>query len=59
MILNGSVKIFEIFVKKYLQIQLRNDLHSHNISIRTRIPTTMGSKRGKKGKNPQNNHIQD
>lgn len=53
------MKISEIFVKKYLQIQLRNDLHSHNISIRIQIPPTMGSKRGKKGKNPQNNHIQD
>lgn len=59
MILNGSMKISEIFVKKYLQIQLRNDLHSHSISIRIQIPTIMGSKRGKKGKNPQNNHIQD
>lgn len=59
MILNGSMKISEIFVKKYPQIQLRNDLHSHNISIRIQIPPTMGSKRGKKGKNPQNNHIQD
>lgn len=53
MILDGSMRISEIFVKKYLQIQLRNDLHSHNISIRIQIP-----KRGKKGKNPQNNHIQ-